>query len=112
MKWSGSLNFRGAQQAILRGVEAGVEESADDILADALALVPKDTGELRASAEVSMENGVAAISFGTDHAIYQHERLDYNHPGGGQAKFLEKPLSAAQKTVGAKVSARVKRELS
>lgn len=33
-----------------------------------------------------------AVEVDQVYAAVQHERLDYNHPRGGQAKYLEQPL--------------------
>jgi hypothetical protein len=34
----------------------------------------------------------ATVSFGTPYARYQHEGLDFKHPQGGQAKYLQQPF--------------------
>lgn len=31
------------------------------------------------------------VGYRAPYTIYQHENLNYNHPNGGQAKFLEQP---------------------
>src|SRR5215213_10742467 len=33
-----------------------------------------------------------AVTVDQPYALVQHERTDYAHPGGGQAKYLETPL--------------------
>lgn len=64
-------------------------------------LVPIDTGNLRSTREVEFEDGLtmsATISYGdtaTPYAIVQHERTDYRHKGGRQAKYLEEPYLEA-----------------
>jgi len=68
-------------------------------------LVPVDTGNLRASMDVTrpkkagVKQARVEITYGgttggkpINYAIIQHERLDYNHPKGGQAKYLEQPF--------------------
>lgn len=62
--------------------------------------VPIDTGELADSGYVDEPvvsgdgSGYGiAIGFTADHALIQHETLDYNH-SHGQAKYLEEPLAA------------------
>lgn len=67
-------------------------------------LVPVETGALMISGEVLepeiTDSGVSIdLVYGTseptsNYAIVQHERLDFNHPLGGQAKYLEQPLLA------------------
>ncbi len=74
----------------------------DKVLVDAQAPhnVPVLTGALRDSGEVAgpfEANSQAkfTIGFYTDYALLQHENLDFNHPRGGRAKYLETPLSEA-----------------
>lgn len=72
---------------------------------------PVDTGDLRGSLEIDIddtmiakgisgggideisdvpENGrVGTISYNTSYAANQHEHTEYDHPLGGQAKYLE-----------------------
>jgi hypothetical protein len=35
---------------------------------------------------------VGEVGFNTPYALAQHERLDFNHPKGGKAKYLEDNL--------------------
>ena len=120
MKWSGSLDFGAAQAAIVRGSAEAVRAIADDVFEESQRLVPNDeatgSGDLHDSGQVEVEvtaqGATAAISYGTDHAVYQHERLDYEHDGGESAKYLERPLSEAQRTAGPKVAATIRKGLS
>lgn len=90
-------------------------------LADALLFVatesqqraPVDTGDLRGSVMVHLEDSVigvgvseqlvpvtplpekarsGTVSFNTKYAATQHEHIEYDHPRGGQAKYLESVL--------------------
>ncbi|MDE5946337.1 MAG: hypothetical protein K2G63_03375 [Oscillospiraceae bacterium] len=36
---------------------------------------------------------VAEVGYSLPYALRQHEELTFNHPKGGQAKFLEKPFN-------------------
>lgn len=36
---------------------------------------------------------VAEVGFGTEYAVAQHEGLTFNHPRGGEAKFLENAIN-------------------
>jgi hypothetical protein len=94
-------------------VEAGAEVALD-CLGRSGERAPVDTGDLRGSgfAEVNQatvamgnEDGSisvlgtpgqpagneieAAVGFTAPHAFVQHEHTEFNHPKGGQAKFLE-----------------------
>lgn len=91
-------------------------------LADALLFVatesqqraPIDTGDLRGSVKVEIDGDMysegvkggginvvgslpekatkGTVSFNTKYAAVQHEKINYNHPRGGQAKYLESVL--------------------
>ena len=56
------------------------------------------TGKLKESVKVRVSSDkrrpglyaqASAFNRGYDYALIQHENLSYNHPNGGQAKFLE-----------------------
>lgn len=69
----------------------------DELLGEAQRLAPIEEGTLRASAGRTTERhaggGVTVTGyFATPYAAVQHERTDYRHPRGGQAKYLEEPL--------------------
>jgi hypothetical protein len=62
---------------------------------------PVEFGVLRNSAYVSPPtqrgaNVTVEVGFGTEYAIPQHERLDYQHPRGGEAKYLSNAIALAQ----------------
>lgn len=82
-------------RAVARVVQAAAGQGNTDaasVLRDgAVDRVPRDTNELAESAAVSTENNGlnAAVSFSGDHAAVQHEDMTLEHPGGGEAKFLE-----------------------
>lgn len=91
-------------------------------LADALLFVatesqqraPIDTGDLRGSVKVEIDGDMysegvkggginvvgslpekatkGTVSYNTKYAAVQHEQINYNHPRGGQAKYLESVL--------------------
>jgi hypothetical protein len=76
--------------------EEAIKDVAFDLLGKAKLLAPIDTGDLRGSGFVEFvetTNGIGAIiGFSTPYAVRQHEELDYHHPQGGQAKYLEQPF--------------------
>lgn len=67
----------------------------DDLHGRAVPLAPILTSHLRGSGHVEVEESLGrvdvTVSFDTPYAAKQHEELDYNHPRGGQAKYLEQP---------------------
>ena len=59
---------------------------------------PVKTGKLKSSVKVRVSRDkrrpglyaqASAFNHGYDYALIQHENEAYNHPNGGQAKFLE-----------------------
>lgn len=70
---------------------------AADLKGKAVRLAPVETGDLRGSAwyKVKKVGGgyEATVGFTEPYALIQHERLDFNHPKGGQAKYLEAPFT-------------------
>lgn len=94
-----------ANELVEKSAMKGLKKLAETILTDAKKLCPVDSGTLRQSGEVkaSNKNKTVEISFNTPYALKQHEEMGYNHPKGGQAKYLEQPFNEkikdAQSTV-------------
>jgi hypothetical protein len=63
------------------------------------AQVPKDTKALVNSRQIEVDEHQAAISYNTSYAHKQHEDLTYNHPHGGNAKYLENPMHSEAEAV-------------
>lgn len=51
-------------------------------------LAPRDDGDLIKSGKVVVDDLSVTVRYTAPHAVFQHERLDYTHDGGGP-KFLE-----------------------
>ena len=73
-------------------------EEAPRIEETAKVRTPEKTGKLKESVKVRVSRDkrrpglyaqASARNRGYDYALIQHENLSYNHPNGGQAKFLE-----------------------
>ena len=73
-------------------------EEAPRIEETAKVRTPEKTGKLKESVKVRVSRDkrrpelyaqASAFNRGYDYALIQHENLSYNHPNGGQAKFLE-----------------------
>lgn len=103
--------FQSSMDDILRNLDEFVAEMdgvMPDILVEALEptlgksleLVPRDTGDLAASAYLEAEKfrGGARVVMGygrgnnPDYAIFVHEMTEYKHEAPTQAKFLQQPL--------------------
>lgn len=96
-------------------VAAALYQEAQIEMTESKRRVPVDQGVLRASGFVSPPERrgrtiTVTLSYGgaADHyAIIQHENLDFHHPNGGQAKFLESVLNESRSTMAARVAARI-----
>lgn len=68
----------------------------EDMLGEAQRRAPVEEGTLRASGDLELDVAgpvmTATVSFNTVYAARQHEELDWQHPKGGQAKYLESVL--------------------
>lgn len=73
-------------------------EEAPRIEETAKIRTPEKTGKLKESVKVRVSRDkrrpglyaqASATNHGYNYALIQHENLSYNHPNGGQAKFLE-----------------------
>ncbi len=79
--------------------EIAVDEVADKVLGESINLAPIETGRLRESAKVTnhrddVRGYTDQVSFNTPYAARQHEELSYQHPNGGQSKYLESALKS------------------
>lgn len=101
-----------ANQRARRGADLGAAAGGDHVRDVAVHRAPRLTGTLRASAHVTQEpgSGTAAIGFGADYAIYQHERMDYQHDDGGP-KFLETALVSERREVARLMQTEVRKAL-
>ncbi|SDR76470.1 HK97 gp10 family phage protein [Corynebacterium timonense] len=91
LDWKGDAIARSIERAAANAAIAGAEILGDE----AVQRTPVDTGTLRASMKVTSDNrGTAAVSYNTPYAARQHEEIGWQHPGGGEAKFLENAVNA------------------
>jgi hypothetical protein len=88
-------NLREIEDEIMSEAESYLREALEPVLEESQSIVPRDTGELRDSAFLSVERSgrtiTATLGYDCDHAWEVHERMDVEHPDGKQAKFLEVP---------------------
>lgn len=87
-----------------------IKAIALDLQGKSAKLAPVDTGDLRnnCNADLSKANGSkasATVGYSLPYALRQHEELGYNHPKGGQAKFLEQPFLENEKKYIDKIKA-------
>lgn len=103
--WNGDTIALRGQRGAARGAQAGAEHVREVSVRRA----PVRTGRLRDSARVSTDpqTGQAAVTYDPDYAVYQHERLDYQHETGGP-KFLESALVSERGEVGRIMQAEIR----
>lgn len=79
------------------GSKQGLIDVALDLQGKSTERAPIDTGDLRGSGYMSTfetpKEFTVEVGFNTVYAVRQHEELNYNHPKGGEAKYLERPLN-------------------
>ncbi|MCL5291280.1 MAG: HK97 gp10 family phage protein [Actinobacteria bacterium] len=103
IKWYGEQ----VKTEVKRAAAKAIMDCALDLLGKSVELAPVDQGDLRANGSVTPNNVSALktagnnvgemiirVGFNLPYAEVQHERLDYSHPKGGQAKYLEQPFEA------------------
>lgn len=73
--------------------QKSIEDCGLDLLGKSKLLAPIDKGDLRGSGSMESGNLEVYVGFNTPYAVRQHEHTEYNHPQGGQAKYLEEPYN-------------------
>lgn len=106
--WHGEAIFARVTMA----AQAAVRKCALDLQQLATDEAPVDTGDLRGSCSTYLIQNDGAmymlrVGFDRPYAIIQHERLDFNHPRGGKAKYLEDPFNANKGVYAAFVEEKV-----
>lgn len=96
---------------------AALYQEALAVMAVSQRQVPVDTGRLRATATVGgpvdTGNGPEVpLGYGTDYALYVHERTDMRHNAPTKAKFLEDPLRAAAVGFKERLAKRIKQNMA
>ena len=82
-------------------IKEAMKKSIKDIEKATVPITPIDTGKLRKSLKtgqrITATRGV--IGTGLGYALYQHETTGLNHPGGGEAKYLETGTQDSMKKI-------------
>jgi hypothetical protein len=79
------------QSTLEKAATEGLRKGGREILAEAKRRVPVDDGVLRDSGGLSTpsDGTEVHVTFNAPHAWLQHEKTEYQHPDGGQSKYLE-----------------------
>ena len=93
-------NFKKYKVEAFKQIKDAVEDASFDLQGKSQRQAPIDTGDLRGSASTTVDvktgNVKGEVGFNEEYALDQHESLEYNHPKGGNAKYLEGPLKENQ----------------
>lgn len=110
---SGSIDARAASGRIRSGAAGGLRLAAEHVLQVANTRVPLEEGTLQRSGRAVVDEGFlkASVNYDTVYAVPQHERLDYHHSDGRQAKYLESALASEAAVVRDLVAAGCRRSL-
>lgn len=79
---------------IEQAAQDGLREVAKAALRDSNERAPVEDGDLVKSGRVVVDDLTAQVSYSSFYAPLQHENLDWKHPDGGEAKFLERAANA------------------
>lgn len=109
-------NLRALAENAPRALAAALYQEGLAVDAEAVKRTPVDTGRLRATHYVSPpivsgDKVRVEIGFGTDYAVYVHERTDARH-SSGEAKFLENALAARASGMAERIGKRVARNVA
>jgi len=104
---------------VTQAAAAALYEEATRVFTQSQSEAPFDQGPLRQSGTIHPPSGGRGnlqikITYGGQAKAYawvQHERLDYNHPRGGKAKYLEGPMTDAARGFAARMAADIKSRL-
>jgi hypothetical protein len=103
----------------IKALESGLSAEAEEIMTKAKEITPFDTGNLRESGWVDHPRTtghrvIVELGFGnasTAYAIHVHERMDLQHKGQTQAKFLETPAWEAADGLAERMAEHVRKEM-
>lgn len=103
MKKNAAQAYKDARAGMVRGLELGTRLILD-VSNDQ---VPHEEGDLERDGAASVDDSTlqGAVSYGRDpetakYAVPQHERMDYRHDSGRNAKYLENAFNSEADAVG------------
>ena len=104
-----NIDFRAIRKGMHEGAIKGLSDAVEHLLTEANKRVPHDEGTLERSgaASVDAQSMTGAVSYDTPYAPRQHEEMNYQHDGKGEAKWLETTFSEQADTVGKIIAAAI-----
>lgn len=98
---------------------SGLYQEAEAVMTESKEQVPVEIGTLKNSGHVQLPEYLGdavtvRMGYGGAAAAYawiQHERLDFMHPHGGKAKYLEDPVLKAAAGIGHRLAEHIARGL-
>lgn len=95
------------------GAAAGLRTATEHWLTESRAEVPIEEGTLERSGVATVDDRTltGAVSFDTEYAVPQHERLDYRHDEGRKAKYVEDPGNRESGAMRDLIAAQIRRTL-
>jgi len=96
-EWKFKSNVDRVNQAIEDGAVEGLQACVNDLSAKSQQLCPKKrgyNGGLVSTHEEEVDRASLSmrLRYTAEHAWYQHEKREYKHKPGEQAKYVEQPL--------------------
>lgn len=111
-------NLTKANDDMRDGAREGLLVAARNTLNVSNMQVPYEEGDLARDGGISVDDGElrAAISYGrsadtAQYAVPQHERMDFKHDSGRNAKFLENALNSTRDQNLGIIAAGIKRRM-
>lgn len=107
IEWNGE----GVTESLRKVLENSLLECGLDLQQESVDEAPVDTGDLRGNCTAVLFNSgkpEVHVGYNLPYAIVQHERLDFNHPMGGKAKYLEDPYNRNKEKYVRHIANRIK----
>lgn len=103
-----------AKAKLLKATSHALYLALAEIQSTAVNLAPIEQGTLRSSATITPPRVIGrrvggGLSFPMVYAAVQHENESFNHPRGGEAKYLQKAADAHKSRVAAHIDREINR---
>jgi len=110
-----NINLDEFVDATRAGAERGMHLAVEHLLTEANKHVPHDEGTLERSGETGVDatggQVRGSVSYDTPYAVRQHEDMELNHDGKGEAKWLENTLAMEKATVADILATAIRNEV-